>query len=235
MASQLPLRGNERVIDVAAGTGATAIPLAKHLPHGRVTALDLSPAMLEQTEAFAKQNQLSNIETLEGDFTKLPFEPQSFHHATCAFGLFFVPEMGAALKHIASKVRSSGSVTISGFCGDSFLPGAQLCLDRLQTYGLEVPEQIAWRRMSEPAQLELIFKEAGLKDLKIDRKSFGYHVSLDEWWDVIWNAGLRGLVSQLDEKLEEFKQAHFEELKPLCSKEGLWLEIDVNFSRGIVA
>ena len=46
MAGLLDLSGVESVLDVAAGTGATALPLARCLPQGQVTAVDFSAGML---------------------------------------------------------------------------------------------------------------------------------------------------------------------------------------------
>jgi len=48
MAELLGLGGNESVLDVASGTGATALPLARRLPQGQVTAVDFSSGMLKQ-------------------------------------------------------------------------------------------------------------------------------------------------------------------------------------------
>jgi len=233
MAGLLDLSGVESVLDVAAGTGATALPLARCLPQGQVTAVDFSAGMLRQAAQSAAQQGLNNLVFQSHDMTQLPFEPHSFDHATCAFGLFFVDDMAGLLSHIANTVKPGGTVLVSGFCGDSFQPMAERCMDRLRSYGLEVPEQLGWKRMSEPEQLQTIFDQAGLADVSIERRSLGYPVDLDGWWEVVWNAGFRGLVAQLGDRLDEFKQAHIEELQPLCGDDGLWLEVDVNFTSGV--
>jgi hypothetical protein len=88
--------------------------------------------------------------------------------------------------------------------------------------------------MSEPEQLHDIFKSAGLTKVEITRKSLGYYTDVEGWWEVVWFAGFRGLIEQLGDRLEQFKQEHFEEAKEHMSDEGLWLEIDVNFTRGVV-
>lgn len=233
MAELLELDGDESVLDVASGTGATALPLAKKLPHGNVTAVDFSSGMLKQAENAASELGQSNLIFQTGDMTQLPFDKHSFDHATCAFGLFFVDDMGGALKHIANAVKPGGKVLVSGFCGESFQPMAQRCLDRLRAYGVDVPEVIGWKRMSEPEQLEAIFDQAGFDGVNIERRTIGYHIDLEGWWEVVWNAGFRGLVEQLDDKVAEFKQAHLDELMPLCDEKGLWLEIDINFTCGV--
>ena len=235
MAGLLDLDGDESLLDVASGTGATALPLARKLPRGQVTAVDFSAGMLKQASMSAMDQGLGNIIFQTHDMTQLPFDHHSFDHATCAFGLFFADDMGGALRHIADTVKPGGKVLISGFCGDSFQPMAQLCLDRLRTYGLEIPEQTGWQRMSEAGQLQEIFTQAGLDDMHIERRSIGYHIDLEGWWEVVWNAGFRGLVEQLDDNIDEFKQAHLNELMPLCNDKGLWLEIDINFTSGVKA
>jgi len=233
MAELLGLDGDESVLDVASGTGAAALPLAKLLPQGAVTAVDFSSGMLKQEKNAASDIGLSNLVFQVGDMTQLPFDQHNFDHATCAFGLFFVDDMGGALKHIANTVKPGGKVLVSGFCGESFQPMAQLCLDRLRTYGVEVPEVIGWKRMSEAEQLEDIFAQAGFDGIGIEKRTIGYHIDLEGWWEVVWNAGFRGLVEQLDDKVAEFKQAHLDELMPFCDEKGLWLEIDINFTCGV--
>ena len=234
MADLLPLGGNEHILDVACGTGATAIPLAGRLPDGKVTAIDLSPGMLSQAKKRAEAEKRLNIDFKMGDMTALPFEDQRFDHVVCAFGLFFVEEMCGLLTHLKDKVKSGGSVTVSGFCGESFMPGVTLLFDRLQSYGVEVPKTIAWKRMAEPHQLHALFGDAGLKDVEITRRSLGYHTDANGWWEVVWNAGFRRLVVQLGDHLEEFKRDHLAEMQALEDDKGLWLEVDVNYTKGIV-
>ena len=232
MAYLLNLRGDESVLDVATGTGATALPLARRLPYGQVTAVDFSSAMLEQAEISAAKAGLNNIRFQTHDMTQLPFDSHSFDHATCSFGLFFIEDMSTTLRHIANTVKPGGKVLISGFCGESFQPMAQLFLERLRHYDVEVPEVIGWKRMAEVDQLHDIFNQAGFDDINIERRSIGYHIDTEGWWDVVWNAGFRGLVEQLGDNITAFKQAHLNELLPVCDARGLWLEIDVNLTYG---
>lgn len=230
MAGMLALQGHESVLDVAAGTGATSLPLARYLPSGHVTAIDFSPGMLDQARSLAAAEGLMNITFAQGDMTCLPFAEDSFDHVTCAFGLFFVEDMAATLGHFSRLVKPGGSVLISGFRGDSFQPMAGLVLDRLRDWGVDIPERIGWQRMAEPEQLQTLFRAAGFDKHAIDRRSLGYQISLDDWWNVVWSAGFRGFVEQLGDRIDDFKQSHFDELRPLSTDDGLWLEIDVNFT-----
>ncbi len=234
MANALNLQGNEQVLDVACGTGATSIPLAKKLKKGRVTAVDFSSAMLDQARQKAQQENLHNIDYQVHDMTAMQLDDRRFDIATCSFGLFFVEDMVALLKHIASKVKPGGRVMISGFCGESFMPQSQLLFERLRRYDIEVPENpIGWKRMAEAEQLHKLFNDAGLSNVTIQRQPLGYYVDLEQWWEIVWNAGFRGMVAQLGPRLETFKKEHFSELEKLMNEQGLWLEVDVNFTQGV--
>ncbi len=235
IANSLNLQGNEHILDVASGTGATAIPLAKKLLKGKVTAVDFSSAMLDQARQSAEQKNLHNIDYQVHDMTAMPFSEGQFDIATCSFGVFFVEDMVSLLTHIASKVKPEGRVIISGFCNNSFIPQTDILFEQLHSYGVDIPENpIGWKRMAEPGQLHELFNNAGLKQIEIHRQSLGYYVDLEQWWELVWNAGFRGMVAQLGDRLEEFKQEHFAELKKRMNDKGLWVEIDVNFTQGTV-
>lgn len=236
MAKLHELNGNEHILDLASGTGASVIPLAKRLDKGKVTGIDFSIGMLAQAREYANQEGVSNIDLHVQDMTALPFPDNHFDHANCAFGLFFIEDLNKLLSHITAKVKPGGRVMISGFCGDSFMPQSDLALNKLRDYGLEVPEQpYGWKRMAEPQQLQELYESANLKDVNITRKSIGYYTTPEGWWEVIWNAGFRGLVAQLGDRLEEFKQEHLKEVETLVDDKGLWLEIDVNYTQGVKA
>ena len=105
LAACLALRGDEQVLDVATGTGNAALALAPRLPRGRVTAIDFSPGMLTRAAARAEAAGIGNIEFIEMDMQSLAFPPAHFDAAVCAFGIFFVDDMTAQLRHMADTLR----------------------------------------------------------------------------------------------------------------------------------
>jgi ubiquinone/menaquinone biosynthesis C-methylase UbiE len=68
--------GNERVLDLGAGGGLVTLELAPRVEH--VTALDISPAMLDRLEVHAGEQNVENVTAVVADMRRLPFEDDSF-------------------------------------------------------------------------------------------------------------------------------------------------------------
>src|SRR5690606_14112455 len=81
------LKGNERVLDLACGTGGYARLLAQQVPAGEVLAVDLSIPRLEYAAARAQQEQLANVRFMRADALQLPLLDNSFDVINCCGAL----------------------------------------------------------------------------------------------------------------------------------------------------
>jgi hypothetical protein len=110
----------------------------------------------------------------------------------------------------------------------------ELFFNRIEQYGIERPA-VSWKRISTEEKSVALYDKAKLGHARVFRKNLGYYLSsADEWWDLIWYAGFRGLVNQLTERdLERFKQEHLQEIRQLATKEGIWLDVEVLYTTGI--
>ena len=233
MASLLGLKGDEHVLDVACGTGNASLEVARRLPRGRVTAADFSPGMLEQAKRKAAASRIKNIEFVERDMTSLSFPEKTFDAAVCAFGIFFVEDMDRQLAHIASVVKPGGRVMISSFEESYFSPLKEMFFARLGSFGVTPPPQ-TWRRIASEAGARELFSTTGFTDIAVTRKNVGFYLeSADEWWEIVWNAGLRRMVTRLNpEDQERFKAEHLQEVGVLRTDKGIWLDVGVLYTSG---
>ncbi|HEX6151856.1 methyltransferase domain-containing protein [Nocardioides sp.] len=107
-----------RVLDVACGTGVVARAASEQVsPGGRVTGVDLNPAMLAVAERVAP-----GIEWREGDVASLPFDADAFDVVTCQAAIFFFPDPAGALREMGRVTRSGGRVVVQSFAALSSQP-----------------------------------------------------------------------------------------------------------------
>ena len=97
-----------KILDIAAGTGSSSRPLVDK--GAEVTALDFSRGMIEQGR---KQNK--NINFVQGDALKLPFEDNSFDVTTISFGLRNTSNTEKALKEALRVTKDGGRIVVAEF------------------------------------------------------------------------------------------------------------------------
>ena len=97
-----------KILDIAAGTGSSSRPLVDK--GAEVTALDFSRGMIEEGR---KQNK--NINFVQGDALKLPFEDNSFEVTTISFGLRNTSSTEIALKEALRVTKDGGRIVVAEF------------------------------------------------------------------------------------------------------------------------
>ncbi|MBI5460912.1 MAG: methyltransferase domain-containing protein [Gammaproteobacteria bacterium] len=229
----LELAGDERVLDVATGTGAVALRLARCLDHGHVTGIDMADGMLQQAEVKARAQGLGNIVFQAMDMTALELPVARFDCATAAFALFFVEDMAACLRGIVARLKPGGRMLICGFSGPSFAPNVDLFLERIQDYGVTVPP-LSWKRLGDEALNAELFAQACLEGVSVECRDLSYHLpDAEAWWDILWYAGFRGLLDKLPaDELRRFRTEHLAEIGKLASAQGIPLQVEILYARG---
>jgi len=102
----LPLSGDERALDVGTGTGALAFALAPRVRG--VVAVDSDAAMLDAARAQAPPN----VELLEADAQRLPFDDFSFGVAGTLRTLHHVRRPELAVAELARVTRPGGTILV---------------------------------------------------------------------------------------------------------------------------
>lgn len=103
----LPTRGDERLLDVGAGTGALAFALAPRVRE--VVALEQD----EELAARARSDAPANVEVVTGDGEALPFESFSFDLATCVRVLHHTPRPEVMVAELVRVTRPGGSLLVA--------------------------------------------------------------------------------------------------------------------------
>ncbi len=130
LADAADLRAGSRVLDVAGGSGNTALAAARS--GARVTSLDYVPSLLERAARRAAAEGLA-VETVEGDAQALPFPDASFDAAISAVGVMFAPDQPRAARELLRVVRPGGTIALASWTPDGFIG------ELLRTVGAHVP------------------------------------------------------------------------------------------------
>jgi SAM-dependent methyltransferase len=113
--SRAGLDAGEDVLDVACGTGLVTLAAAAAVAdgsRGRVTATDLSPAMVAEVETRARRAGLTNVEGLVCGAEELTVDGP-YDVALCSLGLMYVPEPTVALAEMWRVLRPGGRVVVA--------------------------------------------------------------------------------------------------------------------------
>jgi ubiquinone/menaquinone biosynthesis C-methylase UbiE len=107
------IRAGERVLDVACGTGNTA--LMARARGASLTGLDLTPELLAVAEKRAQQDGYSDIAWQAGDAEALPFDDAVFDAVVSSCGLMFAPDQQKVADEVARVTRPGGRICVQAW------------------------------------------------------------------------------------------------------------------------
>jgi ubiquinone/menaquinone biosynthesis C-methylase UbiE len=116
--ARLHLRSDERVLDVASGSGNLSIPAAR--TGARVTGIDIAPNLVEQAEAWARAEGLV-IDFDEGNAEQMPYADATFDTVISMFGVMFAPRADASAAELVRVTRPGGRIVLASWTPDGFI------------------------------------------------------------------------------------------------------------------
>ena len=104
----------QRILDVACGTGDSTIVLAEAAaPGSTVTGVDISEGMMARVmEKAARKGVHERITLRQADAEDLPFQAESFHRVTCAFGVRNFEHKELGLKEFHRVLKPGGKAVV---------------------------------------------------------------------------------------------------------------------------
>lgn len=234
LASIVPIKSSEHILDIATGTGNVAIEIAKRFPDTVITGIDFSEGMLARAREKATNNSILNVNFLKMDMQNIAFPDNYFDVTNCSFGVFFSEDMIGFLHTMIAKLKPQGIAIVTTFHEGTFSPLAELFYERIKKFGVNVPTP-GWKKISTKKTLIELLKSTSLHEIRIVQKKIGYYLSnVDEWWEIICSVAMKGFVNQLSlDKRNNFKREHLHEIQQYATRKGIWLEVEIMHAFGM--
>jgi ubiquinone/menaquinone biosynthesis C-methylase UbiE len=214
------LRPGERVLDVACGTGIVArLALEDVGPGGTVSALDLTPAMLEVARALPGG---SSIRWYETSAESIPLPDAMFDVVFCQLGLQFVPDKDAALREMRRVLVEDGRLAMNVPGPTEFFDVLERALERHAG-----PSAAGFVRMvfslHDPHEIERRIQGAGFRDVVVhsEKKALLLPAPDEFLWQYVRSTPLAGVLADAPAAVREgLEREIVENWRPWTSAEG---------------
>ena len=162
------LRPGERVLDIASGTGVVAREAAPAVGRaGRVSAVDISPAMLDVARALPPVAGAA-IEWQTGDASALPHPDASFDVALCQHGLPFFADRPAAVREMRRVLAAGGRALAIVLRGLELHPVFEALMSATARHlSVPLPAVSVPFALHDASGLRQLFLDAGFSDVEL--------------------------------------------------------------------
>jgi SAM-dependent methyltransferase len=170
-----------------------------------VLGIDVAEKLLDLARRKACARGLPHIEFRVGDMLALGLPAAEFDAVVCVFGIFFVPDMPAAVRALWHVVRPGGRLAVTTW-GPRFLePGNSAFWSAVREVRPDLYKGFSpWDRISDPPALRRLLAEGGVERAEVIAEAGSHPIASPEaWWAAVLGTGYRGTFEQLDARGRE--------------------------------
>ena len=215
---RLDLTPGMKVLDVACGSGASAIPASLKVgAEGHVIGVDLAENLLELGRAKAERLNLNNIEFRLSDMMALNYPDGNFDAIICVFGIFFVADMSELLKELWRMLKPNGKLAVTTWGPNLFAPlydiwRKEIKNERPDLYSAFNP----WDKITDTLSVTNLFHSANIRNVEVVAERGTHKLrSPEDWWKIVLGSGFRWTIDQLG--VDVALRVHDQNIKSIIS------------------
>jgi len=136
-----------------------------------------------------------------GDLLDPDLPAAGFDAVVCVFGIFFIPDMPAAVRALWRAVRPGGTLAVTTW-GPRFLePGSTAFWNAVREIRPDLYKGFnPWDRISDPPSVRALLEAGGAERIEAVAEAGAHPIpSPEAWWSAVLGTGYRGTLEQLDE------------------------------------
>ncbi len=165
LAEALEIVPDERILDVACGSGNGAVAAARRA-WGNTVGADFVPSLLERGRERAAAERLE-IEFVEADATDLPFGEGEFDVVISIFGAMFAADQEKAASELLRVCKPGGRIGMANWVPDGSIGRMFMTMSKHAPPPPGVPSPLVWG--TEERLRELLGD--GIADLRVERRA----------------------------------------------------------------
>src|SRR5438552_8289114 len=185
-------------------------PRPRWLGHKGSLGIDLAANLLELARTKAAERGLMNTQFRVGDLLDMRLSDTQFDAVICVFGIFFIPDMPAAVRALWHTVRPGGKLAVTTW-GPRFLePATTAFWNAVRGVRPDLYKGFnPWDRISDPESARMLLREGGIARADVVAEANTHPIpSAGAWWSAVLGSGFRGTVDQLDAALKHVYEAN---------------------------
>ena len=145
VADRLPVKPNAHVLEIGPGSGYYSVQVAKRIPDGCLTLLDVQSEMLEKCANKLKAAGITNFMTKQSDGKSLPFEDETFDAIFLVTVFGEIEERESFLLEAARVLKANGVLSITEHHPDPDFEQAHKVAESLYQNGFIPIQKLGWR------------------------------------------------------------------------------------------
>jgi SAM-dependent methyltransferase len=179
----------QRVLDLATGTGESALRLAEVLgSRGSVVGADFSLSMLGRAQGKAGGKSIRLVGT---DAQSLACRDASFDRVVCQLALMFFPDPVAAVREAGRVLRPAGR--FGALVWSERMPWASFLAEELVAHlPARRDDLFVSTCLGTPARLERVLRDGGLREVRVSSHTAMIEfASFDAYWSHVEDGSIR--------------------------------------------
>jgi len=211
----LDIHANERILDVATGSGNAALAAARR--GSSVVGIDYVPALLERARRRRDAEGL-DAQFIEGDAEALPYANGQFDVVSSVFGAMFAPDQEKTADELVRVTRSGGRIGLASWTPEGFIG------QYFKTNAKHVPPPAGVRSPLQWGTSERIGELFGdvAAEIRLERRFYAFRARSPQAWiedfrryygptlksfEAVGEAGREALENDLLELIAHFNRA----------------------------
>ncbi|MDM9380013.1 methyltransferase domain-containing protein [Chlorogloeopsis sp. ULAP01] len=232
--SLVKLRKDQKILDVATGTGIVALDAATRVgSSGKVIGMDISTGMLKNAKQKLVKSGLQNVEFIEADADNLNFLDKDFDVVLCSLAICYLTNISNVLHQWYNLLKPNGILAFNAWSEKAF-PPSTIFREVAARHGIKIPNPN--KPLGKIEKCYNFLQETGFHNIKVQTEQFGWYFTPDaNTAEELWRINSKNVFGYqvfqlLPNQLEECKAEYMAEIQALpTTTQGAWCDASIFF------